>query len=460
MPATTIKEGDRMSGRTVGISAAIDAAPFGRIQLFVVMLCASIALLEGFDTQVIAFVVPVVAGKWGVPVSSFGKVFGAGLAGLMIGALSLGPIADRVGRKTVIVASIFSFGLFSLTTAFAGSISALILLRFLTGLGIGGTMPNIIALTAEYAPTRLRAMTVSVMFCGFPLGGALGGAVAARIIPRFGWPSIFLLGGILPLLLAPVLGAFLPESLRFLSARAHLRDRGERILRSLLGEQRAADVDMNAEVASASATLPLRGLFTEGRAGATLLLWAACFSNLMMMYFMVNWLPTLLKQAGIPLEKAMMSAAVLNLGGVIGAIVLARAIDRWRPGPILALVYVVTVICTCAIGHMTQTPFAVLMTIVFIVGFCLIGGQMSLNVLAADLYPTSMRATGVGWALGFGRIGSIFGPMAGGLLIAWGLDVASLFTALAIPGFVAAASVWQLGASRLVDASRALARTT
>ncbi len=451
-----------MSGRTVGISAAIDAAPFSRMQQLVVILCASIALLEGFDTQVIAFVVPVVAGKWGLPFSSFGKVFGAGLAGLMVGALTLGPVADRVGRKAVIVASIGFFGLFSLSSAFADSTGALILLRFLTGLGIGGTMPNIIALTAEYAPSRLRATTVSVMFCGFPLGAALGGAVAARIIPHFGWPSIFLVGGMLPLLLTPVLAVVLPESLRFLATRTHLRDRGEKILRGVLGAQRAADVDMAADAVSepASTTMPVKGLFTEGRARGTMLLWATCFIDLMMMYFMMNWLPTLLKQAGIALDKAIISAALLNLGGVVGSIVLARAIDRWRPGQVLACVYVVTAVCTCAIGHMTHAPFAVLMGMIFIVGFCLMGGQMSLNVLAADFYPTSMRATGLGWALGVGRIGSIIGPIAGSLLIAFGFDVTSLFTTLAIPGLVAAASVWSLSVSQPDDTSRALAGTT
>lgn len=449
-----------MSGLTVGIGASIDEAPFGRMQQLIVTMCALIALLEGFDTQVIAFVAPVVAMKWGLPVASFGKVFGAGLAGLTAGALLLSPVADRFGRKAVIVASICLFGLFSFATAFVGSIGALILLRFLTGLGIGGSMPNIIALTAEYAPARLRATIVSIMFCGFPMGAVLGGGVAARIITLFGWQSVFVLGGILPLLLAPVLVVFLPESVRFLSARAHSRDRGREILRQVLGAQRAADIDMDAEAVSAPATLPVKGLFVEGRACVTLLLWATCFTNLMMLYFLVNWLPTLLKQAGIPLEKAIMSTALLNLGGIIGALVLARAIDRWRPGPVLALVYMVTAVCTYAIGHMTKAPFSLLMTMVFTVGFCVIGGQMSLNVLAADLYPTSMRATGIGWALGFGRIGSIIGPMAGGLLIGYGLDMVSLFTVSAIPGLVAAVSVWLLSASRPAPVSRAHAKTT
>jgi AAHS family 4-hydroxybenzoate transporter-like MFS transporter len=451
-----------MSGRTVGIGAAIDAAPFGKMQQLIVILCASIALLEGFDTQAIAFVVPIVAGKWEMPVSSFGKVFGAGLAGLMVGALLLGPIADKVGRKAVIVASISFFGFFSLASAAAESTGALILLRFLTGVGIGGTMPNIIALTAEYAPARLRATTVSIMFCGFPLGAALGGAVAARLIPHFGWQSIFIVGGVLPLLLTGCLIFLLPESLRFLATRAHLRGRGENILRTVLGTQRAADVDMAADSLSESATttMPLTGLFTEGRARGTLLLWATCFVNLMMMYFMMNWLPTLLKQAGIALDKAIISAALLNLGGVTGAIVLARAIDMWRPGRVLACVYVVTAVCLCAIGHMTHAPFAVLMSMIFIAGFCLQGGQMCLNVLAADFYPTSIRATGLGWALGFGRIGSIIGPIAGGLLLAVGLDVTHLFTALAVPGLIAAVSVWLLSVSQPVEASSALSGTT
>ncbi|RKE39019.1 AAHS family 4-hydroxybenzoate transporter-like MFS transporter [Paraburkholderia sp. BL23I1N1] len=433
-----------MSEQKVGIGAAIDVAPFGPSQQFIVVMCALIALLDGFDTQAIAFVAPVIASHWALPGASFGRVFGAGLAGLMVGALLLGPVADRLGRRTVILTSVSLFGLFSIATVFAGSLNALLLPRFLTGLGLGGAMPNIIALTAEYAPARLRATTVSVMFCGFPMGAVLGGFAAARTIPLWGWQSVFVMGGVLPLLMVPVLAIFLPESLRFLSDRAHLRGHGEQVLRRVLGPRRAARVDMDAEVAPPATRIPVAGLFTEHRAGGTLLLWVTCFMNLLMLYFLANWLPTLLKQGGISLDRAIISTALLNLGGVVSALV----IDRWRPGPVLAAAYVMAAICTYGIGQMTQAPFALLMTMVFIVGFCVIGGQISLNALAANLYPTAIRATGVGWALGFGRIGSIIGPVVGGLLIASGLDLTSLFAVSALPGLIAAVAVWLLTALR------------
>lgn len=207
------------STTTLDVATAIDRAPFSNAQRRIVFLCGLIAMLDGFDTQAIAFVAPVIASKWGLPVSAFGAVFGAGLAGLMLGALVFGPAADRYGRRRVTIATTALFGAFTLMTAWSDSLTTLLVLRFLTGLGLGGAMPNIIALTAEYSPARSRATMVSLMFCGFPLGAVLGGFLAARMIPALGWESTFLLGGALPLVLLPVLVAWLPESIRLLAAR-------------------------------------------------------------------------------------------------------------------------------------------------------------------------------------------------------------------------------------------------
>ena len=425
---------------------AIDQAPFSNAQKRIVLLCALVAMLDSFDTQAIAFVAPVIASAWGLPVSSFGAVFGAGLAGLMLGALAFGPAADRYGRRRVIIATTALFGVLTLLTAWSQSLTMLLVLRFLTGLGLGGAMPNIIALTAEYAPARSRATTVSLMFCGFPLGAVLGGFLAAKMIPALGWESTFWLGGALPLLLVPVLAAWLPESIRFLAARGTPEAKLRAMLVPIVGTERASKVVFGQEAAPDSGAISVARLFGRNRTVRTLLLWLVFFMNLLLLYFLVNWLPSLLRQAGIPLDKAIISTALLNLGGIVGALTFARLIDRLGPYRVLPAAYVAAAAATVAIGHSTGADFATLMVLVFTAGFCVIGAQISINALAANTYPTEIRSTGVGWALGIGRAGSIVGPVVGGLLVSTGLTLGPLFTIAAVPAVIAGlAVVWLLG---------------
>jgi AAHS family 4-hydroxybenzoate transporter-like MFS transporter len=289
--------------------------------------------------------------------------------------------------------------------------------RFLTGLGLGGAMPNIIALTSECAPERLRATLVTVMFCGFPLGAVLGGLLSAKLIAAFGWPSVFLLGGVLPLVLVPVLLAWMPESLRFLARKQ----------------------------AEPLAGVPVRQLFTGGRAAGTVLLWIVFFANLLLLYFLINWLPTVLQRSGLPLERAIIGTVVLNAGGIAGGILLGWLVDKRGPYGVLLAAYVLGALCVAAIG---SAPAAVagVIAIVFFAGFFIIGSQFCMNALAAGAYPTAARATGVGWALGVGRIGSIIGPVVGGMLLSLGWEPGTLFLVAAGPAAVSAVAVWLLSA--------------
>jgi AAHS family 4-hydroxybenzoate transporter-like MFS transporter len=434
---------------TTDVATAIDDSPFGRVQRRIVMLCALVAMLDGFDTQAIAFVAPVLSAQWQLPLPSFGIVFGAGLAGLMLGALVFGPAADRFGRRNVIIATTALFGAFTLMTAWADSLPALVLLRFLTGLGLGGAMPNIISLTAEYSPARNRATMISVMFCGFPLGAVLGGLLAAQLIPALGWQSTFWVGGALPLLLLPVLVRWLPESIGFMAAMGRPATALRSVLASIVGSERAASVNFHAGPALRQAGNPVGRLFGPGGLTArTLLLWLVFFMNLLLLYFLVNWLPAVLRQAGLPIERAIVSTAFLNLGGIVGALVLARLIDRIGPYKVLMTAYLGAAAATLAIGQAAGAGLATLMTIVFAAGFCVIGAQISINALAATLYPTDIRSTGVGWALGVGRAGSIVGPVVGGMLVGAGLATSALFTVAAAPAAIAGAAVLALVAGR------------
>lgn len=422
------------------VAQLIDQSPLGRYQIRAIVLCALVALLDGFDTQAIAFVAPVIAAKWSRDVSTFGPIFAAGLLGLMFGALALGPAADRIGRKRVIIASTLWFGTFSILTVLATSIEALLAYRFLTGLGLGGAMPNIIALTSEYAPRRIRATLVTVMFCGFPLGAVLGGAASSQLIVAFGWKSVFLLGGVLPLLLVPVLVIALPESIRYLVGRGGDQRKVLAAVQCIDTEKRYDETDVFVVPEERLEGVPVKHLFRDGRTVGTMLLWIVFFSNLLILYFLINWLPSVLQQAGLPIERAIIATVLLNAGGIIGGLLLGRFVDKRGPSGVLVMSYALAALFVAAIGIIGSTVGAIMAT-VFVAGFFVIGTQFCMNALAASSYPTSVRATGVGWALGIGRIGSVVGPVIGGLLLSLGWSSTTLFLAVAVPALVSAIAV-------------------
>lgn len=433
--------------KIVNVDRMIDEGRWTSFQTLTVGLCAAVVVLDGFDTQAIAYVAPVLAKSWGLTPAAFGPVFAAGLVGMMVGALSLGPVADRRGRKLAILVSVALMGLFSLATMFATSVETLLALRFLTGLGLGGAMPNVIALSAEYTPARWRSTAVGVMFCGFPFGAVLGGLLAAQIIPAFGWESVFLVGGIAPLLLLLVLVPLLPESVRFLVAR-----RGSTPIVAKLMARAVPDASLPAGARFETAQKTEGGdksvaraeLFGSDRIAGTLMLWAAFFMNLLMYYFLINWLPLTLQSAGIDLSKAILFTVLLNCGGIVGTIVLARVIDRMGSFRILWLVLFAATLAIATVGYVSSQGGLPLGIAIFVAGFCVNGAQNNMNALAAGLYSTSSRATGVGFALGIGRIGSILGPVVGGILLAAHMPLQTLFLIGALPALVASIAIWGL----------------
>jgi AAHS family 4-hydroxybenzoate transporter-like MFS transporter len=431
------------TANTIDVTEIIEEAPFGSFQLLILVLCAWIALLDGFDTQAIAYVAPIIAEQWGIAMSGFGPIFGAGLAGLTVGAFILSPAADRFGRKSVILLSVTLFGIFAIITARATTLNELLIFRFLTGLGLGGAMPNIIALTSEYAPKRMRAVLIAVMFCGFPLGSTIGGVISAPLISSFGWQSVFLLGGILPLLTLVVLFIWLPESVRHLVARGVTDKRIAHLLARLDPTIRQNAENCYVIHGPPAGGFPVKKLFEEGRAAMTTLLWVAFFMNLLVMYFLVNWMPSLLRASGLPLNVAILSTAVLNAGGVVGAIVLGRFVDRLNPYLVLGGAYSASALFIAAIAIGAANIWT-LMIATFLAGFGVVGAQIGMNALATGLYPTSIRSTGVGWALGVGRIGSIIGPVTGGILLSLGWNAQSIVLIAAVPALLAGLAVFAL----------------
>lgn len=441
----------------VNVFEVIDAQPLSSFQIRVFVLCALTAMIDGFDTQCIGFVAPVIMKQWGIESGQFGLIFAAGLLGVLVGSIALSPLADRVGRRKVIIASAVAFGTLSVVTAYAQTLNELLILRFLTGLGLGGAVPNIIALTAEYAPRRLKALMVVIMFSGFPLGGFLGGMVSSQLIESFGWESVFIFGGLLPLALAVVLLWKLPESIPFLlhhDQRTQARtspDQGAtwvadrrpaRYLALIAPRQNFANDTLYVPEQS-SQNSSVRELFAGGRATATLMLWVIFLCTLMMFYFMISWLPTILTNAGAPVGSAIMAALFLNAGSVLGGILLARYVDRKGSVGILVFNYVGAALSYVLVG-VVGSNLIVVGALVFCAGFFVGGGQLVANALASTYYPTSMRSTGVGWAFGAGRVGSLAGPVIGGVLLAAELDHAALFLIAAIPALFAAIAAFVL----------------
>ena len=432
----------------VDIRQFIDHRPVGPYQLLVVVLCAVIVFVDGFDAQAMGYVGPALVRDLHISRAILGTAISAGLVGMMAGALIFGPLADRIGRKPVLVASVLVFGVGSILTAFATSVEQLSVLRALTGLGMGGAMPNAIALTSEYMPHRARPMGVTGMFCGFSLGAAVGGLIAASLIPRYGWPSVFLVGGITPLMVAVAAMLWLPESIRFLLLKGNADDRVAVYLTRI-----APRIELPRVVAGA-ADHGGKGLvwqlFAHQRGVVTVLVWVVYFMTLLNVYFLTNWLPTIMIDAGIADTAAIRITSLFQIGGIAGALVLGVIVARYRSFVILAASFVWATVWIAVTG-MAGSSVPLLIVTVFCSGIGVIGGQTIAHALTSEFYPTAIRSTGVGWALGIGRVGSIIGPTVGGVLLSSGGGARHVFWAAAVPATLAAIAAVLI--SRRVGAS-------
>jgi AAHS family 4-hydroxybenzoate transporter-like MFS transporter len=422
------------------VSEIIDQRPLSRFQTMTILLCALVLVLDGFDTQSIGFLAPSMAESLHLSIHTFGPVFAAALIGLMLSSMIAGPLADRVGRKVPIIFATLTFATFAIATARATTFNQLVAFRFLTGLGLGGAMPNVVALTAEYAPKRLQQVLVTMLFCGMPFGALLGGLVSSVMLPRWGWQSVFYVGGFLPLIVALVLIKVLPESIRFLSVSGTNRKAIDKILSQIAPDISHEEIDFapskNDERLEG---LPVIHLFTEGRAVGTILLWVPFFMNLLILYFIISWLPALLRQTHMPALAGIFGVSVFSLGGMAGSLLQGRAMKAWSSFAVLLSEFG---FCLLLIGSLAfVTSFPLMMIITFLLGCFVQGAQGGLNALAATFYPTSIRSTGVGWALGVGRLGSIVGPIFGGMMMTLEWTSRQIFFAGAIPAVLAALTI-------------------
>lgn len=434
----------------------VDNRPVGRLQYEVIALCVLVAVLDGFDTQIIGFLVTAISSTLGVTPQALAPVFAVGLFGLMLGALLLAPMADRLGRKKILVVSILLFGTFAALTALATSVPQLLVLRFLTGIGLGGAIPNLVALISEYSPRRYSRSAVTLLFCGMPLGAMLAGLTVDQLLHTLGWQNLFLIGGALPLLVAGAVVWRLPESVEFLSRKPSNRDAVRAIIQRLapgLTELPASITRARAEVAASTS---LGRLFTGGMWRRTLLLWLPYAMNLLILYFIMSWIPTVLVAAHAPLSLGIRAIILFSLGGVIGSVIQGAMMNRWGAANVLTTEFAGYLAIVLALSQLPVSLYS-LFPAMLMLGVLVQGAQAGLNALAAELYPQEIRSTGVGWALGVGRVGSIAGPLCGGLMLAAGWVLTDILSAALIPGFIALAAMTLL---RLEPSSKAQPATS
>lgn len=426
-----------MDTRIAGFRQTLDAGKVTGFTYFILGLIALLLVTDGFGTQAIGFVAPVIGKAWGLKKGVIAGAITMGLVGVMIGACGVTPLADRIGARRILIACALAYGVLMAATSQVHDLQGLIWMRFFTGVALGGAMPAGIALVSEYSPTRLRATLVTVAVCGFSIGGALGGFAASMLTARFGWPSVFIAGGIAPIVLAPFLYLWLPESLpRVLIGKAGA------IAMTSVGKI-APRWSPGTAPASGEVTrhVPVVGLFQDGNAAPTVLIWVLYFMNLMVLYTLSNYLPTIITGAGMPMSTANAATSFYQLAGVPGALVCSYLCDRAGSRLILPVVFLGTSVFCFLIGSAGSNPGLVIAG-ASMAGLFVVGGQAGANAFVGNFYPSHVRATGIGWALGIGRLGTILGSFVIGKLLEAGADAHTLFELCAIPGLFAAAAIW------------------
>ncbi|MBT8084092.1 MAG: MFS transporter [Woeseia sp.] len=415
------------------LRARIDAHRVTPLQYAVIALCFLLNVLDGMDVLVIAFAAPALAAEWGIGPESLGIVFGMGTFGMVAGAMLLAPLGDRLGRRTLILVSVAAVGISVALTALVTSVAQLLVVRFISGMGIGVLLASSATVAAEYAPDRKRNLVVGFVMAGYTIGAFGSGLIAAQVIPVYGWPTMFVIAGVASLATLPFLIWLLPESLDFL-VRVRPRQALPKINRILQRMDMAPLERLPAlEAVETPANVP--ALLHRERRGSTLMLWAAFFMSFAALYFLLSWIPKLAAATGIALELAIYAGAVFNLGAFFGICLQGWLSLTFGLQRTIAAFMFAAAALMLAFGFVTHPWYVLVMF--GLIGFTVQGGFVGLYAVAARLYPAELRNTGIGWAIGLGRFGAVVGPIAAGYLIAAGLGLVGNFVVFALPMLLA-----------------------
>lgn len=437
-----------MDTNKVNINELIDKTSFTSFHWKVLIWCLLIIIFDGYDLVIYGVALPLLMQQWSLTAVEAGLLASAALFGMMFGAMIFGTLSDKLGRKKTILICVTLFSGFTFIGAFAKGPTEFAILRFIAGLGIGGVMPNVVALMTEYAPKKIRSTLVAIMFSGYAIGGMTSALLGAWLVKDMGWQIMFLLAGI-PLLLLPLIWKFLPESLAFL-VKSNQSEQAKSIVSKIAPQ---TQVNANTQLVlneSTTTEAPVRALFQQGRTFSTFMFWIAFFMCLLMVYALGSWLPKLMLQAGYSLGASMLFLFALNIGGMVGAIGGGALADRFHLKPVITIMFIVGSAALILLG--INSPQFILYSLIAIAGAATIGSQILLYTFVAQFYPTALRSTGMGWASGIGRIGAIIGPVLTGALLTFELPHQMNFLAIAIPGVIAALAIFMVNLKASVAA--------
>ncbi len=427
-----------MTHQTINVNDVIDHAKFKPFHFNVVAWCLLIILFDGYDLAINGVVLPLLMDEWGLSAVQAGMLASTALAGMMFGAMIFGSLADKIGRKKVIMICIVLFSGLTFAGGFASNPTEFGILRFLAGLGIGGVMPNLVALTSEYAPKNMRSTLVTTMFSGYAVGGVMAALLGAWLTPSFGWEIMFFIAGI-PLLLLPIIWKFLPESLMFI-VKENKQEQARPIMARLAPEvQISNETKFELHQIDVPEAANVVSLFKRGRALNTLLFWLAFFTCLLTMYALSSWLPKLMMAAGYSMDNSLMFMMVMNVGAVVGIVGGGILADRFHLKPVLMFLGIMGAIVMSLMGF--QSNQFLLYILVFLAGAASIGSQMLLYSYVAQYYPLAVRSTGIGWSSAIGRMGAIVGPILIGGLLGMNLPAHFNFIAVGLPVLITAIAV-------------------
>nr|WP_283813267.1 MFS transporter [Bradyrhizobium sp. Leo121] len=404
-------------------------------------------MMDGYDSVIIGITAPSIANTLGLDIKTFGPVFSAAQFGFMAGALFAGPIADRWGRKGTLVVSALIFGGFTLLTISSSTFSELVVYRFVTGLGLGGAATCFVSLSSEYAPKRVRGTVVAILWTLVPAGNVVGGILASFIIPKMGWTSVYIVGGVLPILFGLLILALVPESVSFLVGRNAPDSQIGKILARLspgTNTEAARFVTSEEKISG----VPFTHLFNSKYLASTLCIWVAFFSTWLILITTLAWTAPLVQQAGLSVSEASLIIACNSTGGVLGALIIGRLIDLVDRYLINVGALLLGALAVGAFG-MVAASFFGFASLAFAIGFFVGGAASGITALAAISYPTALRSTGVGWAIAVARLGAATGPLVAGAIISGGGGRLDVFGTMAACGVVAAGAIFAL---RSVDA--------
>ena len=424
----------------------IETSPVRQVQITVIGICCILNMLDGFDVLAIAFAAPSIADEWAIQPVALGLVFSAGLIGMALGSMFIAPLTDRIGRRTMILICIVAITIMMAVTGLSRSVPQLMVARALTGLGIGGMLASLTAMVAEYTPDRHRNLTIGLLQAGYPVGGTLGGLIAAWIVPEYGWRALFFAGATMGALMVPIAALALPESLVFLAQKQPAKAL-EKINRILSGLQQAA-LDVLPVAAAAEKSGSVIALLTKARRTNTLKLWLAFLLNSLTVYFVLSWVPKIVVDAGLALEQGILAGLMVNAGAVVGIPTLGYLSGARGLRPLILIFLLVGAGCVGVFGFLPRSV-PLLLTVGFLIGFFVMGGFIGLYSVAARIYPTELRTTGIGWTIGVGRIGAVMGPYLGGVMIAAQWSTASNFVFFAMPLLLAGFAAYTIRAREL-----------